>query len=321
MTDFNEYSQKGSTLMQQALKKLVDGDIEGFEKDREEANRYFDLFYQSVSSEEGKINMMNEQMYGKTRNFGIIYNVFEQNISNICQNPNEQNKKIIKEGFKLIKSNPLLTEQFKIYDMFEKAHDIEDAKEFVNEASSIIKNFNKKEVKQINEKFINFMRKNKLDEYVEIPEETENLYEAIEYIMLNKKNYNNIKDFIKAQNVIAEHINKNDINEKKEVLTFDKFKDNLNQEEVKLEEGLNADEKEILNLFMDKNTNKRKLFEDNKRNTILKIKKAIETANEEDKEAWNKIYENVNSKNYSEVMSENVLNYAEMLEISNTIEE
>ena len=37
MADFNDSSHKGSVLMQQALKKLADGDIEGFEKDRKEA--------------------------------------------------------------------------------------------------------------------------------------------------------------------------------------------------------------------------------------------------------------------------------------------
>ena len=108
MADFNEYSQKGSTLMQQALKKLVDGDIESFEKDRQEANRYFDMFYQSVNSEEGKIT----QMYGESRNFGVIYNVFEQNIDKLYESKSK--KRIIKEMYYLIKNNKILNEQFKI---------------------------------------------------------------------------------------------------------------------------------------------------------------------------------------------------------------
>ena len=39
MADFNDNSQKGSTLMQHALKKLADGDIEGFENDRKGKGR------------------------------------------------------------------------------------------------------------------------------------------------------------------------------------------------------------------------------------------------------------------------------------------
>ena len=41
----------------------------------------------------------------------------------------------------------------------------------------------------------------------------------------------------------------------------------------------------------------------------------------EDKESWQKIYESVKSKNYSDKMTENIVNCAEMLEICNTIEE
>lgn len=125
MADFNEYSQKGSTLMQQALKKLVDGDIESFEKDRQEANRYFDMFYQSVNSEEGKIT----QMYGESRNFGVIYNVFEQNIDKLYESKSK--KRLIKEMYYLIKNNKILNEQFKIYDMFEKTTDVDNVKDFV----------------------------------------------------------------------------------------------------------------------------------------------------------------------------------------------
>ena len=101
--------------------------------------------------------------------------------------------------------------------MFEKAQNVDDVKDFVNEASNIIKTFDKNIVKENNEKLIKFIRDKKLDEYVDIPEETENLYEAIEYIVLNKKTYNNVNDFVKAQNVITEHITKNQKNNKRQI--------------------------------------------------------------------------------------------------------
>ena len=201
MEDLTDNLQKGMTLMEQALKKYADGDIKAGDKDREFANEFLDKYSKEMDTEEGQMN----GLYGESRNFGIIYNVFEQNFDNIYQN---NNKQVIKEVYDLIKSNQLLNEQFKIYDMFEKAKDVENAKEFVNEASELIKHYDKKQIKENNEKLINIIRKNKLNEYVDIPEETENLYEAIEYVMLNKKNFNNVNDFIKAQNVIAEHIEK-----------------------------------------------------------------------------------------------------------------
>ena len=317
MADFNVNSEKGSVLMQQALKEYAKGDFEGGDKDRAEANRYYDLASTEINSEAGKMT----QLYGESRNFGIIYNVFEQNIENLWDT--KEGKKIVKECYNLIKSNKVLNEQFKIYDMFEKAQNVEDVKDFVNEASNIIKTFDKKLVMENNEKLIKFIRNKKLDEYVDIPEETENLYEAIEYLVLHKKTYDNVNDFVKAQNVITEHIiknQKNNIVENK--LTSVEFEDKIEEAEKEIIENINQEEKTLLDRFLTtKNQNKKEVFENYKRKTLRKIKEMIESSEDSDKSQWNKIYENVSSKNFSENMSENITNCAEMMEICSTIDE
>ena len=317
MADFNVNSEKGSVLMQQALKKYAKGDFEGGDKDRAEANRYYDLASTEINSEAGKMT----QLYGESRNFGIIYNVFEQNIENLWDT--KDGKKIVKECYNLIKSNKVLNEQFKIYDMFEKAQNVEDVKDFVNEASNIIKTFDKKLVMENNEKLIKFIRDKKLDEYVDIPEETENLYEAIEYIVLNKKTYNNVNDFVKAQNVITEHISKNQKNHIVEnKLTSTEFENKIEEVENEINEKINQDEKTLLDSFLTtKKQNKKEVFENYKRKTLRKIKEMIESSEDSDKVQWNEIYENVSSKNFSENMSENITNCAEMIEICSTIDE
>ncbi len=317
MADFNVNSEKGSVLMQQALKKYAKGDFKGGDKDRAEANRYYDLASAEINSEEGKIT----QLYGESRNFGIIYNVFEQNIENLWDT--KEGKKIVKECYNLIKSNKVLNEQFKIYDMFEKAQNVDDVKDFVNEASNIIKTFDKNIVKENNEKLIKFIRDKKLDEYVDIPEETENLYEAIEYIVLNKKTYNNVNDFVKAQNVITEHISKNQKNHIVEnKLTSTEFENKIEEVENEINEKINQDEKTLLDSFLTtKKQNKKEVFENYKRKTLRKIKEMIESSEDSDKVQWNEIYENVSSKNFSESMSENITNCAEMIEICSTIDE
>ena len=317
MADFNVNSEKGSVLMQQALKKYAKGDFEGGDKDRAEANRYYDLASTEINSEAGKMT----QLYGESRNFGIIYNVFEQNIENLWDT--KDGKKIVKECYNLIKSNKVLNEQFKIYDMFEKAQNVEDVKDFVNEASNIIKTFDKKLVMENNEKLIKFIRDKKLDEYVDIPEETENLYEAIEYIVLNKKTYDNVNDFVKAQNVITEHIiknQKNNIVENK--LTSAEFENKIEEVEKEITENINQEEKTLLDRFLtNKKQNKKEVFENYKRKTLRKIREMIENSEDSDKSQWNKIYENVSSKNFSEDLSENITNCAEMMEICDTIDE
>ena len=317
MADFNVNSEKGSVLMQQALKKYAKGDFEGGDKDRAEANRYYDLASAEINSEAGKISML----YGESRNFGIIYNLFEQNIENLLETKN--GKKTIKECYDLIKTNKVLNEQFKIYDMFEKAQNVDNAKEYVNEASNIIKSLDKKLVVENNEKLIKFIRDKKLDEYVDIPEEIENLYEAIEYIVLNKKTYDNVNDFVKAQNVITEHIiknQKNNIIESK--LTSSEFENKIEEIEKEINENINQEEKTLLDRFLTtRKQNKKEVFESYKRKTLKKIKEMIENSEDSDKAQWDKIYENVSSKNFSESMSENITNCAEMMEICSTIDE
>lgn len=317
MADFNEYSEKGSVLMQQALKKLAEGDIEGFESNRKEANRNFDLFYEMVNTEEGNI----QQMYGESRNFGVIYNVFEQNIDKLYESKSK--KHVIKQAYDLIKNNPLLNEQFKIYDLFEKTKDVDNVKEFVNEACNLIGKHDKTQIKKTNEKLIRLIRENKLEEFVEIPEDVENLYEAIEYVILNEKTLDNVNEFIKAQNVIVEFIenNKKNINEQKETLSFENFKDELENEEKQIQENINDEEKKLLDVFANPKTNKKEIFENYKKETLKKIKGAMQISEESERESWNKIYENINSKTYSNKLTENIITCAEMLEICSTIEE
>ena len=304
--------------MQEALKKYANNDFENGDKDRKLANKLFDSSLLEMKSESGKMT----QLYGEARNFGVIYNVFEQNINNIYQD--ESRKHIIKEVYNLIKNDKILNEQFKIYDMFEKPVGIENIKDFVNEATNLITHFDGKQIKESNEKLIKLIRDNKLDEYVSIPEETENLYEAIEYVILNKKTFDNVNKFIKAENVITEYIEnsqKNSINENKEKFSFDKFKEDLDREETKINEDMNEEEKKLLNMFTDPKTNKKSIFENYKSETLNKIKGAMQISEENDREQWNKIYESVNSKTYSDKLTQNIINCAEMLEICSTIEE
>ena len=315
MEDLTDNLEKGMTLMQEALKKYADGEIEAGDKDRKFANEFLDKYSEGLNTEEGQLN----GLYGESRNFGIIYNVFEQNIDKLYE---ENNKQVIKEMFDLIKNDQLLNEQFKIYDMFEKTDDVENAKDFVNETSALIKHYDRDTLKEANEKLIKLIRKNNLNEYVAIPEETENLYEAIEYVILNDKNFKNVNNFIKAQNIIAEHLENNVKNTiKEQAETFKEFKDNIDKEEEEINENINEEERKLLDVFINQNVNKKTVFENYKKQTLQKIKEAMQTSEEDEKETWESIYENVNAKNYSEKLSENIVNCAEMLEICSTIDE
>lgn len=319
MADFNEYSQKGECLMLQALKKLADGDIEAFEKDRKEANRYFDLFYIAVNSEEGIIT----GLYGESRNFGVIYNVIEQNMDKLLET--KKGKKIVKDVYNLIKGNKVLNEQFKIYDLFEKAKNVDNVKDFVNEALSVVKKHDRKVIMENNEKLISLIKKNNLEEFVEIPEDVENLYEAIEYVLLNKKTIDNVSDFVKAQNTIVEYVEKSNnenINENKtdNKMLFNNFKETLISKQKDIDESINDDEKKLIESFTNIKNDKRKIFEEYKSKSLSMLKEAIENSVDDEKKDWEEVYESVKAKKYSDNnISDNIINCAEMMEICSTL--
>jgi hypothetical protein len=52
--------------------------------------------------------------------------------------------------------------------MFEKTTDVDNVKDFVTESTNLIKHYSKQQIKENNEKVIRLIKKNKLDEFVEI---------------------------------------------------------------------------------------------------------------------------------------------------------
>lgn len=311
MAEYTDNYERGQVLMQAALKKYEEGDFEGGNRDRELANKYFDMAEQEINSEEGVLT----QLYGENRNFGVIYNVLEQNIDKIVDN-----KKLIKEIISTIKNDKILNEEFKIYDLFENSRYGDDVKRFVTEALSLIKPLNQKRVKASNEKLIKLMRENKFDEYVFIPSNMEKFYESIEYAILNKDDINKIDRVIEAQNVIIEHISKNnaEINENKQ--DFDSFKKLLHKTEEEVNEELNSDEKMLIEQFTNPQTDKKLMFEQIKQDALNKIREVMNLAeNTEVRQEWQNVYENLMNKTYDEKNA--LVEMAKIIETTNTLNE
>lgn len=317
MSSFKDNSDKGNVLMQQALKKYAEGDYEGGDKDRAEANKYFDLASKEINSEEGQLN----QLYGESRNFGIIYNVFEQNIDRLLAK--NGGKKVVKEVYDTIKNDKLLSKQFKLYDLFEHCNKVSDIDDFVNESTKLIESVGKNAVKTANDKIIKIIRENMLDEYVYISESLENLYGAVEYMLTNKKTTNNINEFVNAKNVIKEYVTneqKKFINEGSETLTTDDFIAEVEEVDKKLSTELTKEEKELLGKFGNDSVDKKALFNKIKSDTLKKLDKVIGDTEGEEKEEWGHVYDKISTKEYSDEMDKNIEHCSEMLEICDTID-
>ena len=201
--EYTEYKEKGLTFMQNALKKLENEDYEGFKKDLDEANENLNLFYNYVSSEAGKTEMM----FGENRNFGIIYNIIESNSNKIYEDA-QQYPKVYKALINEIKTDKVLKQQFDVYNALVNATNVTDPREYVNEAVSSFPRFSKKQLRESNQKLVDIIRKGKLDEYIDIDDDKMDLYESIEFILLSKSKFSKIGEYLNAKNNIVEYVSK-----------------------------------------------------------------------------------------------------------------
>lgn len=306
----NDSIEKGIVLLKSALKKYEQGDIEHAEKDRELANDYF-----NKAKKEEEIDIA---LYGENRNFGIIYNILEENVKNALKE--NKNTKFVGSFVRLIKEDRILREQFKIYEAFCNKTIKGDIEEYINEAVNITPIFSLKKLATANEKLIHLIKNNKLNEFVEISDEKVKLYESVEYILLHKKDYNSIENFNNCKKIIKENIIKNNENStfSKEKINENKYKSDLNNVINKHIQQLNEDEINLMEELC--NTDKEKTFNKYKEETLNFISEQISmTLDASDKIDWNNVYNKVNAKKYNEnTLLEDVSSF---INIQNIIEE
>ena len=110
MNKLDTLYNEGKKLMEQAIDCYSKNKITEAEEYRKKANELYnkaDILYCIENTDRDKL-------YGKNRNFGICYQIFEDSL---LKNLNNRNgKKFINEVSNLIKNNKVLKEQFNIYN-------------------------------------------------------------------------------------------------------------------------------------------------------------------------------------------------------------
>lgn len=236
---------RGIVMLKNALKKYEDGEFESADKDRELANQLLDK-----AREEGHSETDIENLYGESRNFGVIYNVVNENTK--LAFANKQDLKGLGKVLKHIKNNDILREQFEIYSSLEQTKVKNDVAHFVNEAVAMIPSYSKKKLVKENNELIKLIRQNKLTENIVIPQEKMKLYEAIEFVLTNKKNIANIDSLKTHKDTIMEYVEKynkvdESLNETKETAVSI---DNITEEEKQLLKDLNEGKgEEVFNKY------------------------------------------------------------------------
>ena len=308
MDEIQELYHKGAVLMKSALEKYGKGDFEGGDTDRKEANKYFDSAEQQVNAEEEK----RTNLYGESRNFGIIYKVIEENTKGLLENNEKRNAYAM--IIKLIRENKTLKKQFSIYEALKNAENVDYPEIFVNDViNASCDGLTKKNIIESNEKLLQLISESKLDELVDIEDEEMNLYESIEYLITNKPKLSNMAEYSNAKGIVAEYVKRHAVktNDGKE-LTESDYRKKLKEITEKYSNGITESEMELIKLVEDTD-DKEALFEMKKAEALNCIKESAGDDEGDD------VIQQLNEKTYNpKTIISDIAEFCEITEIMNS---
>lgn len=307
MDKVEELYSQGKKLMEAAFKSYASQDIDKAEQYRDKANAIYeqaDKLYRLEHTDRDKL-------YGKNRNFGVCYRIFENNIVNNMSS--KKGKKYINEVTRFIKTNPVLKEQFDIYNSLLNKKDIQDTVKYVDSVVECIDNsgLTRKEIKISNDRLIDLIESNSnINKLIDIDDKDFGLFEDVEYLILNQRNVNNVAEYENAKRCLSEHLKKN----------ISEVTENYDDKIEKLSEKyqyLSNDEIELTKKILSKDTDKEQMFENMKKDTLTMIDEAMLSSTAEDKEQWNNIKDIISEKKYNQ--NELVEDILRFIDIQNSL--
>lgn len=307
MDKIEELYSQGKKLMESAFKSYASQDIDKAEQYRDKANAIYeqaDKLYRLEHTDRDKL-------YGKNRNFGVCYRIFENNIVNNMSS--KKGKKYINEVTRFIKTNPVLKEQFDIYNSLLNKKDIQDTVKYVDSVVECIDNsgLTRKEIKISNDRLIDLIESNSnINKLIDIDDKDFGLFEDVEYLILNQRNVNNVAEYENAKRCLSEHLKKN----------ISEVTENYDDKIEKLSEKyqyLSNDEIELTKKILSKDTDKEQMFENMKKDTLTMIDEAMLSSTAEDKEQWNNIKDIISEKKYNQ--NELVEDILRFIDIQNSL--
>lgn len=305
------YKSAGIKLLTEAISLYENNDLQAAQKKYQEAGKYLGEASRLFETEDGKLSMV----YGGNRNFGVIYKVFENNTKELLKD--KSSKKQLAKILNTIKENKVLMDEFSVYNAFTNPTDVEDADKYVNESISLIKHYSPETLKENNDKLISVIRECKLDENVMLTDEETELFESIEYLIINKKNFSNLNQYSKIQKILCEHVNENNF-VKGESPDFDELYEEKTDEIVKKHENeLNEEEIKLIRDVTTNESKAKKLFAENQARAIELVKKEIDKG--EDTDSWKSILESISKKTFNKDTA--LTDIAEFIEMKNELED
>lgn len=304
---------KAITLMSSALKQYDEGRFDVAEHSRREANKFFDEVADEMSTQDGQDKMR----FGESRNFGMLYSIYESNTLNLYS----ENKAGLAKLTNTIKTNPVLLSEFKTYNALMNPENVENPEAYVNEAVSLAERHSLKEITEANTILLSELRSLGLNENVDFSEDELQLCEDVEYIITNKPDVTNINAYssvkrrltenVKDRNVVSESKTKEEMKQ-----AVDEAYDSLSK---KYGEELTKDEIELVEVFSGNDTKAERKFNEVKEGLVRKVSKEIEASDGTERKRWESLKESIESKKYDKRTA--LIDVAEMLEAVSVIEE
>ncbi|MCD8206947.1 MAG: hypothetical protein LUD72_03320 [Bacteroidales bacterium] len=273
---------KASKIIAEAMERYRNGD---YDKGNELRENYNNLMSTLTEEKHSKDNIL----YGENRNFGVIFDVHCANVCEAIRNKGEY-KKSVNEFRKLIQANPVIKEQHNVYDSLceNKGITSELADSYINEIYNVMPCYDKKTLKENNQSLIECIRKYDANELVNVDENTQTLYEAVETLLTtDRKNLSNAAKICEAKNVIKEHLLSNGAKEEK--------KNDVDEMYEKWGEKLNEAEMDLIREYVE-SEDKEALFNSYKDKTLKKLR---EIANAEDGEKIREAIKMMEEKQYN----------------------
>ena len=192
MKEYNKYVKKWQDLTIQMNEAMQKDDFELADRLLKESNEAYNRYKECSSIPDANRSM----------SFGELNYMLENELPNLFS----KNKAALKECTKLIKEDKNLLSQFKFIDSLRKYNCNGNAKEYVNESLSLVKNsIDKKTLKESMDKFALLLAKYEIGGQT-INEDISRYFKDCEKVLVEDKKLSNLTEYTNAINSIADYI-------------------------------------------------------------------------------------------------------------------
>lgn len=305
MKEYNKYVKKWQDLTIQMNEAMQKDDFELADRLLKESNEAYNRYKECSSIPDANRSM----------SFGELNYMLENELPNLFS----KNKAALKECTKLIKEDKNLLSQFKFIDSLRKYNCNGNAKEYVNESLSLVKNsIDKKTLKESMDKLALLLAKYEIGGQT-INEDISRYFKDCEKVLVEDKKLSNLTEYTNAINSIADYIesHKSPIAENKK--SIEAMSEDLEKKMANLTEEEQSLVKDIIDFKQPKVEQKQKdLFNKFKNECIETISGLIgESGSEDDIDSLQAIKEQLESKEYCKETI--VQDIAQLLEIRDVL--